>query len=425
MAETKFTYISLANLQLYDSLMKTYVDGKVSDGVAKSLKTVAIEGNTLKFYTVEEPVGATSPAYTIELPEADLSDLIHKIKNATAGDVVTVNADGTLSDGGVQLSDLAKSANVTTEINKAKDALAKDIKSNSDAIKKLNGAETVDGSVAKAVKDAKDSLQSTIDANKKDVDGKIGDLANLTTDSKTDLVSAVNDVKSAVDAATAGDKITVDTTTTTSGMAKSYTIKQGGKDVATIDIPKDMVVKSGVVEKDPVGQAKGTYLVLTLANATEDKVYINVGTLVDIYTAKANATQIQLAIDSTTREISGSIVAGSITSTEIASNAIVTAKIADGNVTKTKLATDVQTSLGKADTALQEKDVTSLRTDVSNIKTSLAEGGATDEAIKTAQATADAVQADLDNTKKRIDTLESVQYVAATVAEIKAMFPQT
>ena len=39
------------------------------------------------------------------------------------------------------------------------------------------------------------------------------------------------------------------------------------------------------METNPYGQPSGTYLVLTLANATSDKVYINVGTLVDIYTA--------------------------------------------------------------------------------------------------------------------------------------------
>ena len=43
--------------------------------------------------------------------------------------------------------------------------------------------------------------------------------------------------------------VTVDTTNTTSGAAKSYTLKQLGKNIATIDIPKDMVVSEGVVKK--------------------------------------------------------------------------------------------------------------------------------------------------------------------------------
>ena len=206
-------------------------------------------------------------------------------------------------------------------------------------------------------------------------------------------------------------------------MAKSYTIKQGGKTVTTIDIPKDMVVKSGVVQENPKGQEAGTYLVLTLANATEDTIYINVGKLVDIYTVKANATQIQLAIDSSTREISATIVAGSVGTAELADGAVVTAKIADGNVTKAKLAKAVQDSLNKADSALQEADVATLRTDVAANKASLAEGGATANAIKANKEAAAKAQGDVNALATRVKNLESVEYVEATEAEIKAMFP--
>ena len=103
-------------------------------------------------------------------------------------------------------------------------------------------------------------------------------------------------VKKLIDTKIGGEKVTVDTTTTTSGYAKSYTFKQGTETIGTVDIPKDMVVSSGEVKTYtaqtlPTGTgaptSAGTYLVLTLANATNDKVYINVGTLVDIYKAKA------------------------------------------------------------------------------------------------------------------------------------------
>lgn len=184
----------------------------------------------------------------------------------------------------------------------------------------------------------------------------VGDLSGLQTTAKGDLVSAINEVLAAV--GTGGTAAQVTMTEGSSGeYAKTYTIKQGESTVGTINIPKDMVVQSGAVETDPADQDPGTYLVLTLANATNDKIYINVGKLVDLYTVQASAAQVQLAIDSGTREISASIVAGSVTATELAANAVVTAKIADGNVTKVKLATDVQSSLGKADTALQKADV--------------------------------------------------------------------
>lgn len=413
MAETtKFTYVSLNNLNQYTTLSKKYFEGKISEADARSLKTVAIEGHTLKFYKVAEPVGDTAPAYTIELPETDLSDFMHLIKNATAGDVVIANANGSVADGGVKLADLAKSADVTKEIGDAKTELNKKVEANTTAIAKLNGAEDAEGSVAKAVKDAKTAVEA-----------KIGNLENLTTTEKDDLVSAVNENKAAIDSVKTAGEITVDTTTTTEGMAKSYTIKQGDKAVTTIDIPKDMVVKSGVVQENPKGQEAGTYLVLTLANATEDTIYINVGKLVDIYTVKAKATQIQLAIDSSTREISATIVAGSVDTAELADGAVVTAKIADGNVTKAKLAKAVQDSLNKADSALQEADVATLRADVAANKASLAEGGATANAIKANKEAAAKAQGDVNALATRVETLESVEYVEATEAEIKAMFP--
>lgn len=428
---TTFTYVSLQNLQQYDSLIKPYIDGKMTAGVASSLKTVSLDGNTLKFYTVAEPVGTTAPAFTIELPQQDLTGFLTKFEAATAGDVIIVGDDGkVIKDSGIKLVDLATLANVDEKIAAAKKLIDADIKKNTDAIAKLNGDETTDGSIAKAVKTAQDTLQGKIDVNKKEVDGKIGTLTDLTTDDKTSLVKAINENKAAIDAAKAADKVTLDTTTTTDGMLKSYTVKQGTKTIGVIDIPKDMVVKSGVVEENPEGQKAGTYIVLTLANATEDKIYINVASLVDIYTAEKNAVQVQLTINPTTREISAVIVAGSIGTVELADGAITTVKIADGVVTKAKLATEVQASLDKADSALQEADIADLKKDVAANKASLAEGGATDTAIKAAKQAADDAKAVADEAKAgvsglntRVKALEDVKYVAATETEIKALFP--
>ena len=191
------------------------------------------------------------------------------------------------------------------------------------------------------------------------LEGKVGDTEDLNTSAKSNLVDAINEVRQSVEVGGTGSVVTIDTSPTTPGMAKSYTIKQGSSTVGVIDIPKDMVVSSGTVEVDPEEQEPGTYLVLTLANATSDKIYINVGSLVDLYTAEASAAQVQIAINSETREISATIVSGSITATELADSAVTTLKIADGNVTKAKLATAVQSSLDKADTALQKADIVS------------------------------------------------------------------
>lgn len=321
----KLQVMTLTNLEQYDGLMKNYIN--TAD--AKSLKTVAIEGNTLKFYKVSEPVGDTTPAYEITLPETDVSGLLAKLTGATAGDVVIANADGTITDGGVKLADLTLKSEVEAVDDKA-DA-------NATAIEKLNGDESTDGSVAKAVKDAVDV-----------VDGKIGTLADLTTTAKTDLVVAINEVRAAVEVGGTGSQVTIDTSTTTEGYLKTYTIKQGTTEVGKIDIPKDLVVTSGEVVVDPDGQPTGTYVKLTIANQ-EAPVYINVADLVDAYTAQASATQIQLAI-SDTNEISATIVAGSVGTTELADNSITTVKIADANVTLAKLASDVTDTLTQVGT---------------------------------------------------------------------------
>lgn len=251
-------------------------------------------------------------------------------------------------------------------------------------------------------------------------------------------------VKKLIDTKIGGEKVTVDTTTTTSGYAKSYTFKQGTETIGTVDIPKDMVVSSGEVKTYtaqtlPTGTgaptSAGTYLVLTLSNDTHDKVYINVGTLVDIYKAKANATKIQISIDATTREISASVVAGSIGATELATNAVTTVKIADGNVSKAKLATAVQTSLGKADTAVQ-----SVKTGTANGTVSV---DGTDVAVKglgsaaytasTAYEKSGAVTAlangqvatnknDIASLKTKVATLEGTTYTAISDKEINALF---
>lgn len=266
------------------------------------------------------------------------------------------------------------------------------------------------------------SAKSAVTEAKNAVDAKIGTLDDLTMTNKTDLVVALNEVAASVEAGGTGSVVKISTETTTEGYAKSYTFTQGATKLGVIDIPKDMVVSSGTVEKDPIGQPAGTYLVLTLANATNDKVYINVGTLVDIYTAKAEATQIQLTIDSTTREISATIVAGSVTATELAADAVVTAKIADGNVTKAKLSTDVQTSLGKADTAIQEADLTDLKADVAANKASLGTDGATTKAIADAKKAGTDAQTSVNALAERVDTLEADTFTAITNEQIDALF---
>lgn len=123
---------------------------------------------------------------------------------------------------------------------------------------------------------------------------------------------------------------------------KTYTFTQNGKAIGTINLAKELVVTGGdIVEIDGVKN-----LQLTIANQTAP-VNIPVNELVDVYTAKQNATQVQVAI-SNTNEISATVVAGSVTATELAANAVTTEKITDKNVTYDKLADAVQTKILEA-----------------------------------------------------------------------------
>ena len=119
-----------------------------------------------------------------------------------------------------------------------------------------------------------------------------------------------------------------------SDYAAVYHLTKDGANVgASINIPKDMVVKSGAVVTNPEGQTAGTYLVLTLANATEDKIYIPVDSLIEYVTSGSAADDMVVV--------------------NVSGDHKVTATITDGKVTKAKLDVNVQASLGLADTAVQ------------------------------------------------------------------------
>ena len=208
----------------------------------------------------------------------------------------------------------------------AADAAQKTANKNAEDIAAITG--TGAGSIDKKIEDAV-----------KTVTDSIGDKINLTTDEKGTIVGAINEVDANVDALKTSSAVTVDFDDT----SRIYKISQGGTLLGTMNIGKDLVVSSGEVKEV---DEKGTCLVLTLTSG--DVVEIPVASLIDIYTAAAGAKEVQVAIDASTREVSATLVDGGIA----------TAKIADLAVTKGKLATVVQGSLDKADSAVQKADVT-------------------------------------------------------------------
>ena len=251
------------------------------------------------------------------------------------------------------------------------------IKALQDLTKKLDGDTTVDGSVRKLIADAITAIGlkavatsgAAADVSVADAGGHY-DAANV-EDALTEIATKI------FNASTAG-KVTV--TKAVGGEADTftakYTIKQGDVEIGTIDIAKDMVATSGeLVTADGEGNP-GSFIKMTIANGTP--FYINVADLIE-YNSVADTDEITLTdtnhtITATVKAISG-------------------AKLTDGTVTKAKLDTAVQSSLDKADSALQASDKTELAA-----------------ATKKAQDAADAAQAD-------VNALEGVVGTAKTETE--------
>lgn len=315
---------------------------------------------------------------------------------------------------------------------------------NKAAIEKLNGGATVEGSVDKKIADAKalidadvdaveakadanagnittlqgemDAVEKKADENANEISGlkgrmdtaegeidalqeDVGNVDNLSTTNK-DVVGAINEVLAAVGTGGTAAVVTMTAKGATEDYANVYELKQGETLIGNINIPKDMVVESGeVVDVEGVKNIK-----LVLQNVAEP-LYIPVGSLVDIYVAKAEAAQVQIAIDSTTREISASIVAGSVTATELAANAVVTEKIADKNVTKAKLSAEVQASLDKADVSAAKAD---LDAEIDRAKAAEAQAltdakAHTNEQVAAEKSRAEGIESGLDNRLKAVE----------------------
>lgn len=334
MATTEVKIITLKQLGLYDGLVKKYVN----DADAKSVKSVKIEGRTLKFYKVEEPIEeGTLPAYSIEIPETDLTTVTKAI------DAVKAIADKLDGEDTVEGSVKAQIKALKTELEGQITAseyndteIKKSIKANTDAIGVLNG--TGDGSVDKKVADAVASI-----------------VANAPT--AYDTLKEISDWIS---------------THTEDASAMNSSIQTNKTDIANL---------AKLVGTLPEGEDSATIV------AYIDK---KVGS-VDFTTAIATAKN------------------------EAISEA---KKYADGLAKNYATAEQGK----KADTALQEADITDLKADVAANKASLGAEGATTKAIADAKKAGTDAQTSVNELAKRVDSIEGTSYVEATDDEINALF---
>lgn len=160
-------------------------------------------------------------------------------------------------------------------------------------------------------------------------------------------------------------KVKITTDSTDNNYAKVYVVKQGGSQIGRINIPKDLVVSEGSVITNPTGQPAGTYIKLIIANQI-NPLYINVASLIEYVTSgSAAGDMVYVTVDPDTHKV--------------------TATITNGTITKEKLDSKVQNSLGLADSAVQPKDTILIEhggTGATDIKTARKNLGLGDAAIK-------------------------------------------
>lgn len=253
---------------------------------------------------------------------------------------------------------------------------------------------------AQGYADAKDAAIADAKKAGTDAQGAVNALSNkvgsIPEGSKaTTVVGYVDEKVGAIPAQT--DYTVTVTPSTVEGLAKRYTIHQEATDLdVNIDIPTDMVVKSGAVITNPEGQPAGTYLVLTLANATNDKVYIDVGNLIEYVTSGSGANDmVKIAVSADHK---------------------VTASISDGSITKAKLATAVQGSLDKADSAIQQAGLTTALAPYAKTA-DVAEGYVAKEAGKRLMTDAEGTKLEGIAAGAQVNKIESVK-VGGTALEI-------
>lgn len=320
---------------------KAYVDGLIAgdSGITKRVETLEGKVDVDKVSTAI----ATAKKGAEDTAAADAAAKVKAAKTAILGESATgVDFDKTVKE----VYELASSKTTMAEVEAKGYAVKTDTDS---AIADAKKAGTDAATAAAAAKQAADAAQAAADAKVASVKAADKSVTIGGTDTEPTVKVAIS--------ATAGNALALDTdglkvtipaaaeysivkdANAVDGYAATYRLTKGGENVgAAINIPKDMVVKTGSVEINPEGKTAGTYLVLVLANATEDKVYIPVDSLIEYVTSGSSAEDmVVVAVDEITHKV--------------------TATITNGTITKEKLHADVQTALNKANSAIQTADL--------------------------------------------------------------------
>jgi hypothetical protein len=288
--------------------LSDYISGEIQD-TDTQYKLEVDADNSRKFHLYSQAKGTSTwnLVSTITIPD----ETVYTLAEGTANGTVKFNGED------VKVHGLGTAA---YKDEGAFDAAGAATKALEDAKTYADGK---DAAIA-AAKKAGDDAQTAVDA----LGERVGALPEGAT--ATTVVGYVDEKIGKIPAQT--DYTVTVTPSTPDGVAKRYNIKQTATNLdVNIDIPKDMVVESGTVETKAeagVWGEAGTYLHLVLANATEDNIYINVGSLIEYVTSGSKVGD-QIVID-------------------VSADHKVTATLTEGSVTLAQLHADVQSAIGKA-----------------------------------------------------------------------------
>lgn len=316
--------------------LDAYISGQIQDTNTQYQIVVDAE-NPRKFQLQSHEKGVTewtNVGNPIEIPVSTL------VTGATNGTVKFNGAE-------VAVKGLDSAAYAKTTDFDAAGAAAEVLGKNTDA----STAATVYGARALAASKV-GSVSATADKGIVIEGTAVAPTVGIKLDPKAGNAASLSDAGLLVTVPAAAEYTIAKLTTAEAGYLATYQLQKDGTGVgAKINIPKDYLVKSAEVKTstgtgDPSGFDAGVkYIDFTIntydtqsGSGTESHIYLNVADLVDVYTSgSAAGDAIQIAISADNK---------------------ISATVTNKGITLAMLADGVQTSLGKADTALQKASIT-------------------------------------------------------------------
>ena len=337
--EVADTYATKTELGNVDKKFESYNTTAVQKGIddAQDARIKAIEDD----YLVEADIANFETKDNVKKVADDLAAYVKSNDEALAAEVKARDdadkafetriaaLEGNFGDGEGTVE-----AQIATAVKAEEDARKEAVQGVQDAVDAVAGRmDTAEGKIsALETESAKHAIKTEVEAAiDLKADKSVVEAMYTNTQIDTAVQGAKDYAKGLVDAIPAQIDYSVtcadsDFEATTDAPAfKRHTLTQNGATICTIDIPKELVVEAGSVkavteEGKPYAEAKvgDKYIELVIANQ-EEPIYVPAKDLVDIYTAKDGATEVQIAI-SNINEISATLVNGGITEEKLDEN---------------------------------------------------------------------------------------------------------